>query len=260
MEKTITTEQVKQLRDETGVSVMQCRKALVEAQGDMEKALLILKKNSVDIASKKADREAKEGLIAIKSNGTKASVVILNCETDFVAKNDDFIKLANELAEVALLKGTAEAEKEADEKIKFLIQKIGENMKLAKVEIIEGKNLGVYIHNDKKAVIAKLSGGKPEVAKDVAMHIAAMKPEFIKKEDIAKKDHTAIASLFAEEVAKLDKPEETKKKILDGKIDTYFKERTLLEQPFIKNGDITIGNMVKNEGVEIEGFLLFSLV
>ena len=256
----ITIEQVKQLRDNTSVSVMQCRKALEEAGGDMEKALLILKKKSSDIAAKKSDRDASDGLIAIKSDGKKAGVVILNCETDFVAKNAEFIELVNNLANTALNVGKAAAETEANEKINLLIQTIGENMKLAKIEIVEGDNLGVYVHNGKSAVITCLKGGTKELAKDVAMHTAAMKPKFIKREDIAEVDKEAMRGVFAEEVAKSDKPEAIKQKILASKIDTFFKEQILLEQPFVKNPELTVGALVQKEGATVLRMIPYSLV
>lgn len=170
----ITTEQVKELRDQTGISIMQCKKALEEAKGDVEKALVILRKKSGEFASKKGDRTFKAGTIQtyVHANGTVASMVELNCETDFVANNEDFKALA----------------------------------------------------------------------RDIAMHVTATNPRFLKKEDIKESDMKAAREVFEVEVK--GKPEAVKKTILDGKLNAYFSEMVLLEQPFIKNGEVTIQGLV----------------
>ena len=169
---------VKALRDETGVSIMQCKKALEDAGGDREKALMMLRKKSGDIAAKKSERALGAGVVAsyIHSNGTVGSMLELSCETDFVAKNPEFKQLAY----------------------------------------------------------------------DIAMHAAAMNPKYVRVEDVGDEDRTKAAAFFQEEVdAMKGKPEEIKKKVLQGKLDTYFKEQTLMEQPFVKDPNITIGEMVK---------------
>jgi elongation factor Ts len=173
----VSIEQVKELRDSTGISIMQCKKALEEANGDKAKALLLLKQKSSDIASKKEGRNLGSGIIAtyIHGAGSVGAMVELDCETDFVAKNEEFVALA----------------------------------------------------------------------RDIAMHVAALNPEFLKLEDIDDAAKEKMTKFFTEEVEKSDKPEEIKAKMLQGKIDTYFKESTLLEQPFVKNGDVTIGQLVK---------------
>src|SRR3990172_9592160 len=134
----ITIEQIKELRDATGVSVIQCKKALEETSGDMEKAVLVLKKKSSEIASKKSEREAKDGLVVIKLTGRKAVLVVLNCETDFVSKNNDFVTLANQIADIALRDGEDKAKGQAAEMISPIVQKIGENIQLNKILSIEG--------------------------------------------------------------------------------------------------------------------------
>src|SRR3989338_911980 len=165
----ITTEQVKELRDQTGVSVMQCKKALEEANGDMEKAIAILKKKSADIASKKSEREAKEGAVATKTKGNKTALVALNCETDFVAKNEDFIKLTDAIAEMLLEKGIDGVEKESADIINPVIQKTGENIQIGKLSLVVGDIVGSYVHGGKSGFIVSLSSGTPELAKDIAM-------------------------------------------------------------------------------------------
>ncbi len=256
---TITTELVKELRDATGISVMQCKRALEEADGDMNKALAILKKTSSDIALKKADRNAKDGAVMVKNEGNKAVLVALRCETDFVSKNEDFVSLLNNLTNVAFKDGIEKMKEIAKDAIDPIIQKTGENIQLGDAYIVEGDVLGVYIHNNKKAVIVSLNGGSVELAKDIAMHFTAMKPEYIKKEDISEEAKNTMQEIFQKEVANIDKPEEIKKKMLEGKINTYFKEKTLVEQPFIKNPDETIGKILEKAKATIKDIKSYSI-
>lgn len=250
----ITALLVKELRDATGVSVMQCKNALEEAEGDMEKALIILKKKSSSIAMKKADRVAHDGVIVVVEGQGKALLLTLHSETDFVAKNNDFVTLANELAQMAWKEGVDAMQAKSIDMINPVVQKVGEKIELGKVEIVEGTTIGSYVHGGKSAVIVNLTGGTSELARDVAMHIAAMKPAFIKADDITEEDKSKVIEVFEKEVSESDKPEEIKKKMLEGKISTYFKEQTLMDQPFIKNPDITIGNLLKEKGASFIGF------
>lgn len=248
----ISTEQIKQLREETGVSVMQCRKALEEAGGDMEKALLVLKKKSTDIAAKKADREAHDGIVMVRKDGEKTAVVVLNCETDFVAKNADFIALAEAITEKVLRDGKDAAMESSKEMIDPVIQKIGENIQLSSVDIIEGAVVGSYVHNGKTASVVVLEGGDDTLAKDVAMHITAMKPEYTTKDEVSSDILAKVREMFEEEVSQSDKPADIKEKMLLGKIDTFFKEKTLTEQSFIKNPDITVGRLLADAKASIK--------
>lgn len=251
MSTQITTEQVKELRDATGISVMQCRKALEEAEGDMKKALAILKKTSGDIALKKADREAKDGAVIVKSNGEKTVLLALHCETDFVSKNEDFTNLLSGLTDKVLTVGVDEAKASAKEVIDPVIQKTGENIQLGDIYVIEGSTIGSYVHNNKKAVVVSLEGGDKDLAKDIAMHIAAMNPEYMNESEINEEAKSMMTEVFQKEVASIDKPEEIKKKMLEGKINTYFKEKTLVNQAFIKNGDITVGKLLTDHNAKI---------
>ncbi len=255
----ITTEQLKQLREETGVSVMQCKKALEEAGGDMEKAILVLKKKSSDIAAKKADREAHDGIVVVKKDGNKVAVLILNCETDFVASNSDFITLGDTLVSVALEEGKEALESKAKDMIDPVIQKIGENIQLSSVDIIEGDVIGSYIHNNKTATIITLKGGDEALAKDIAMHATAMKPEFVSRDEINEEIKEKVKELCKEEVAQSGKPQDIQDKMLEGKIGTYFKERTLLDQSFVKNPDITVGQLLAQSKAEIVSFFTKSV-
>jgi elongation factor Ts len=257
---TITTEQVKELRDATGISVMQCKRALEEAEGNMEKALAILKKTSSDIALKKGSREIKAGSVSIKTNGKKAVLVSVGCETDFVARNEDFVNLLNKLTDIALADGLEKMKMGAKEMIDAVIQKTGENVVLGEAYEIEGDVLGSYLHNDKIGVMVSLEGGSPELARDIAMHIAAMKPEYIRETDITEEARKTMQEVFEKEVASVDKPEEIKKKMLAGKIATYFKEKTLADQLFIKSeNNETVGQLLEKAKAKIKEVKRYSI-
>ncbi len=250
---------VKELRDATGISVMQCRKALEEAEGDMNKALAILKKISSNIALKKADRETKDGRVSIKKEGKKGVLVALLSETDFVSKNEDFVKLLNLLTEEAFQKGIEEMKKGAKEKIDLVIQKTGEKIELGDAYEVSGEVLGSYVHNSKAGVMVSLEGGTEELARDIAMHVTAMKPEYISPRDITEEAKKTMLEVFEKEVAEVNKPEEIKKKMLDGKISTYFKEKTLPDQAFIKDTDVTIGQLLEKNKAKIKEVKRYSI-
>src|ERR1035437_7022338 len=250
----ITAELVKELRDATGVSVMQCKNALQEAEGDMEKALIILKKKSSSIAMKKAGRNAIEGIIVVKEIDNKALLLVLHSETDFVAKNSDFVNLANKLADVTIKEGIDVMKSKSKQIISEVVQKVGEKIELGRVEEVTGAIIGSYIHNSKSAVIVSLKTGTKELARDIAMHIAAMKPTFTSSEEITEEDKKKVIEVFEKEVAESDKPEDIKKKMLEGKISTYFKEQTLMDQMFIKNPEVTIATLLKNNNAQLASF------
>lgn len=251
MSITITTELIKELRDQTGISVMQCKRALEEAEGDMTKALAILKKTSSDIALKKAGRETTDGAVMIKEAQDKAVLITLNCETDFVSRNEDFTNLLEKLSAMAFTNGIEKMKENAKDMIDPIIQKTGENISLGEVYEVSGSILGSYIHNNKHAVIVSLEGGSAELAKDIAMHITAMKPEYMNPSEITEDVKKTITEIFEKEVASIDKPEDIKKKMLEGKINTYFKEKTLLDQTFIKDGELTIAKLLEKNNAKI---------
>ncbi|MEI7709153.1 MAG: translation elongation factor Ts [bacterium] len=255
----ITTEQVKELREATGISVMQCRRALEEAEGDMKKALAILKKTSSDIALKKVGREAKDGAVTVIMGDKKCALVSLNCETDFVSRNDDFTNLLKQLGEMTLKDGVEKMKAQSKELIDGVIQKTGENIQLGEASIISGDVLGSYVHNNKISVIVSLTGGNAELAKDIAMHIAAMKPEYISESEITEDSKKTMLEIFEKEIANVDKPAEIKKKMLDGKINSYFKEKTLTNQPFIKDGEVTVGKLLEKSGAKIKEVKRYSI-
>ena len=259
MSTQITTEQIKELRDTTGISVMQCRNALIQAEGDLKKALAILKKTSSDIALKKINREVKDGAVMIKIGEKKAVLVSLHCETDFVSRNEDFRALLENLVDKAFVFGIEKMKKEAKEMIDSVIQKTGENIQLGEISEMEGEVLGGYVHNNKIAVVVSLAGGNTELAKDIAMHITAMKPEYLSQEEITEDTKKTIIEIFQKEIAEINKPEEIKKKMLDGKISTYFKEKTLLDQLFIKNANETVGKLLERSKAKIKEVKRYSI-
>lgn len=238
---------------------MQCKRALEEAEGDMNKALAILKKTSSDIALKKTSREVKAGAVIIKNNDKKAVMVALLCETDFVAKNEDFTTLLDKLADMALSEGIEKTKENSKDMINAIIQKTGENIQLGEVYEVNGNVLGNYVHNNKIAIIVSLDGGNAGLARDVAMHIAAMKPEYLSASDIDEEARNLMMEVFQKEVANVDKPEDIKKKMLEGKISTYFKEKTLVDQPFIKDGNITVGKLLENAKAKIKEVKRYSI-
>ena len=265
MSSNITTKLIKELRDATGIYVMQCKNALEEADGDMKKALAILKKTSSDIALKKAGREAKDGRVCIKNGdlpaqaGKKSILVALHCETDFVSRNEDFTTLLSNLADIASKEGVDKMKEKAKDMIDPIIQKTGEKIELGEVYEVKGNILGNYVHNNKSGVIVSLEGGNEELARDIAMHITAMKPEYITKDDITPEIKNTMNEIFEKEVASVDKPENIKKKMLDGKIATYFKEKTLLDQTFIKDQNETIGQLLDKNKAKIKEVKRYSI-
>jgi len=252
MSTQITTEQVKELRDSTGISVMQCKRALEEAEGDIKKALAILKKTSSDIALKKVGREIKAGRVSIKADNKKAVLVSLGCETDFVAKNEDFVVLLENLSNLAIENGIEKMKVDAKKMIDPVIQKTGENIQLGVAYEVNGDVLGNYVHNNKTGVIVSLIGGNTDLAKDIAMHITAMKPEYISQNEIPEDIKNTMREVFEKEIAGVDKPADIKEKMLLGKMTTYFKEKTLLDQAFIKDGEQTVGKLLEKAGAKVK--------
>ncbi len=256
-----TTDLLKTLRDETGISVMQCKKALDEAGGDMDKARMILKKKSGDAAAKKADRELGAGLVVTAQNGGKTVMMTLLCETDFVAKNDDFVKLAKTLADKALEVGKEGMESASAEMLGEAIQKLGENIKVGEVFVTDSPNAGVYNHNGQYASVVVLKEKNDELARDIAMHATAMRPGFLSEADISDEAKTKAQEVFQKEVEaqSADKPEEMKTKILEGKVNAFFKEQILGKQMFIKDPSKTIDQLLKESNNEIVSFKIEAL-
>lgn len=254
----MSIELIKQMRDETGLSVMQCKKALEEANGDMEKAMMLLKKKSSDAAAKKSDRETSAGRVFVSTQNTKTCILSLLCETDFVAKNDDFIALGESLAHEVLEKGIENLKENLSDIINPVVQKIGENIKLGAVEILEGDVVGSYVHNGTIGVVVHIEGGDEGLARDLAMHISAMRPNFVNKSDIPAESVQKAKETFGAEVD-TSKPQDIQEKILEGKIDSYFKDQTLMEQDFIKDPSKSIKQLLSEKGATLVSHIIHQI-
>jgi elongation factor Ts len=239
---------------------MQCRKALEEAQGDMEKAIILLRKKGSEMAEKKSDRTAADGRIFIKSEGGRAVVLTLHCETDFVAQNQGFIDCAEGILAATWDGGVEKGKEAAPALINDAVLKTGENIQLGSIDDYAGDVIGTYTHfNGKTAALVVMKGGTVEVAKDIAMHITAMKPVYLKSEDIKESDREAVIDVLKKEVDESGKPEDIKAKMMEGKIAGYFKEQTLLDQSFFKQPEITIAKLASDNGGEVVSFKLYTL-
>ncbi|MFQ9939002.1 MAG: translation elongation factor Ts [Parasutterella excrementihominis] len=266
----ITAAMVKELRVKTDAPMMECKKALTEADGNMEQAEEILRVKLGNKATKAASRITADGVVAIYIDepGKIGAIVELNSETDFVAKNADFIAFANDIAklvaenkpaDVAALSALPLNGSTVDEVRKGLIGKIGENISIRRFQIIEGKGkLSTYIHGGAKiGVIVDVVGGNDEVAHDVAMHIAASKPKAL---DIDGVDQNLIETerrVAIEKARENGKPEHLIEKIAEGSVNKFLKEVTLLSQPFVKDDSKSVGELLKSNGATVSAFALF---
>jgi len=262
----ITAGMVKELRERTGLGMMDCKKALVEAGGDMETAIEDLRKASGLKAAKKAGRTAAEGVVLTKvaEDGSYAAVLEVNSETDFVARDDNFLAFANKTMDCVfsqkesdiakLLEAGLETEREA------LVQKIGENINLRRAEILEGDVVDGYVHsNNRIAVLVALKGGNADLARDVAMHIAAVNPMVIRGEDVPKDALDKEREIFTAQAQESGKPAEIIEKMIEGRIRKYVAEITLVEQPFVKDPDTKVGALLKNAGAEVVSFVRYEV-
>lgn len=266
----ITAAMVKELRVKTDAPMMECKKALTEADGNMEQAEEILRVKLGNKATKAASRITADGVVAIYIDepGKIGAIVELNSETDFVAKNADFIAFANDIAklvaenkpaDVAALSALPLNGSTVDEVRKGLIGKIGENISIRRFQIIEGKGkLSTYIHGGAKiGVIVDVVGGNDEVAHDVAMHIAASKPKALDKDGVDQNLIETERRVAIEKARENGKPEHLIEKIAEGSVNKFLKEVTLLSQPFVKDDSRSVGELLKSNGATVSAFALF---
>lgn len=264
----ITAQMVKELRDKTGAGMMDAKKALVETDGDMEKAMEVLRQKGMASADKKMGRIAAEGLIASFVNVSCGAMVEVNCETDFVAKNEEFKELTSGLAQMvaetnpadndALLASTCpKCGKAISEVIKEKIASIGEKITFRRFVRYEG-NTATYIHNGKIGVLIKTDKKDDELMNDICLHIASNAPEFISRNEIPQSviDHETEIEMGKEDILK--KPEAIRPKIVEGRVNKIIASRVLLEQPFVKNPDVTVGQLIEGK-LTIEKFSRFVL-
>ncbi|MCH8534629.1 MAG: translation elongation factor Ts [Flavobacteriaceae bacterium] len=262
----ITAAEVNKLRKSTGAGMMDCKKALVEAEGDFEKAVEVLRKKGQKVAAKRADRDSSEGAVIAKVNAeaTKGAIVSLNCETDFVAKNDSFVKLANDFADLALTVNTKEELLAlayegitVQEKLTEQTGVIGEKIEIGDFRTLEAPFVGSYIHAGNKigvlAGLNKTAEGAEVVAKEVAMQAAAMNPIALNESEVDQETINKETEIAKDQLRQEGKPEEMLDKIVVGKINRYFKDNTLVNQAFIKDSKTTVAKHVQAElGKDVE--------
>ena len=258
---TIKAQDVKELREKTGLGMMECKKALEEANGNLEEAIKNLRKSSALKAEKKASRTAVEGIITSKISDKEITFVEVNCETDFVAKDENFINFCEEALKIAVDTPSEEnlldEVSESMEKQRMsLVQKIGENIIIRKVKKISGEVLESYIHSNKKiAAGVSLDQGSPEIAKEIAMHIAASNPIVLSPEDLDESYINSEREIFRSQVEKEDKPEEIKEKMIQGKLNKQLADVSLLKQPFVKDPSKSVEAFLSESNTKISSFI-----
>ena len=256
----VTPALVKELRELTGLGMMECKKALTESDGNIELAIENLRKNSGLKAAKKADRTAAEGKIRVVVNGGVAVAVEVNSETDFAAGDANFNAFADLV--VAKLAATKETNVEAlmagelEQAREALVQKIGENITVRRPAVVEAGTVGAYVHsNGKIACIVALKGGDEELAKDIAMHVTASNPRVVRAEDMPADLVEKEKDIIRAQPDMAGKPAEIVEKMMGGRISKFLKENSLVDQPFVKNPEQTIGQLAKAAGAEVVSFL-----
>ena len=266
----VTASMVKELRERTGAGMMECKKALVATDGDLDAAAEELRKSGQAKADKKSSRVAADGRIVIASDGTRAIVVEINSETDFVAKDENFVAFAEAVAQAALASGTTDVGVLADESLADgrtveaarteLVTKVGENISVRRAEIVEsGGPIGQYTHGAKIGAAVALEGGDEELARDIAMHIAAINPTCIDETQVPAETIERERRIFSEQAAESGKPPEIVEKMVAGKLAKFLKEITLVGQPFVKDDKISVGQLLKNAGASVTTFSRFEV-
>lgn len=266
----ITASMVKELRERTGLGMMECKKALAESDGDMTAAEDLLRIKSGAKATKAAGRIAAEGVVSafVSADGKKGALVEVNCETDFVAKNDDFVNFARAVAEAVVARAPADVDAlsggdlpaggNVEEARKALVMKLGENMSIRRFARFEtdGK-LAHYLHGTKIGVMVDYTGGDETLGKDIAMHIAASKPVCVSKDQVPADLLAREREIYAAQAAESGKPAEIVQKMVEGRVTKYLAEITLLGQPFVKNPDETVEKLLASKGAKVNGFQMF---
>lgn len=262
----ISASLVKELRERTGLGMLECKKALTDSDGDIELAIEELRKSSGMKAAKKAGRTAADGVVAAKvaADGKSAVLVEVNSETDFVARDSGFLGFVDTVVDAVaatketdiakLMEGDLEKAREA------LVQKIGENISVRRAVVLSDAVVGSYVHgNNRIAVLVALSGGDEELAKDIAMHIAAVNPQFIKQSDVPEEVIEKEKEIFTAQAEQSGKPAEIIQKMIGGRISKFLAEISLLDQPFVKNPEVKVGDLAKKAGAEVTAMIRFEV-
>ena len=265
----ITASLVKELRERTGAGMMDCKKALQEADGDIEVAIEEMRKSGAAKAAKKAGRIAAEGVITIKQDGQDVTILETNCETDFVAKDENFVTftnkvidavIANNPADVDALMQTSLGDQTVEEANQQLVAKIGEKITVRRFEKMTASGqVGTYSHGNRIGVVVELEGGDEALAKDIAMHIAASKPICVSEEQVPQDVLDKEKEIFSAQAAESGKPPEIIEKMVTGRIQKYLKEITLLGQPFVKDPDQTVDKLLKAANASVASFLRYEV-
>ena len=264
----MSTALVKELRERTGLGLLECKKALAAVGGDVDLAIEELRKSSGMKAAKKAGRTAADGVVAtrVADDCSYGVLVEVNSETDFVARDENFLSFVNKVVDAAftsknkdvatLMAGELETTREA------LVQKIGENIGVRRIELVNADSgvVGAYVHsNNRIAVLVELNGGDQDLAKDVAMHIAAVNPQVVAAADMPEELVAKEKEIFMAQAQESGKPPEIIEKMIGGRIKKYLAENSLLEQSFVKDPDVTVGKLVSAAGAEAVSFMRFEV-
>ncbi len=269
----ITAALVKELRERTGAGMMDCKKALMETSADLEAAIDLMRASGAAKAAKKSGRVASEGLVSltISDDNKNAAILEVNSETDFVTKGSAFIEFVGALGSLALknkpesleafLSQTLSSGETVDEARQGIIAKIGENISVRRLQIVTTENgvLGAYKHGERIAVLTVLSGADGELAKDIAMHVAASKPECVSEDQLSSELVEREKAIFIEQAKESGKPDNIIEKMIVGRMKKFVNEVTLYGQAFVKDPDTTVGSLVKSKGAEVESFIRYEV-
>ena len=262
----ITAAMVKELRERTGLGMMECKKALVAVDGDIEKAIEEMRKSGQAKAAKKAGRVAAEGVVIAKvaDDNSFGVLVEVNSETDFVARDENFLNYVNKVATAAFDRKETHVAKlmagELEEARLALVQKIGENINVRRIHTVTGGVVSGYVHGNKRiAVLVSQEGGDVELARDVAMHVAAVNPQVVSKEDMPAELVEKEKEIFKAQAEQSGKPADIIEKMIGGRINKFLAENSLLEQPFVKDPEVKVGALAKKAGASITGFVRFEV-
>ena len=261
----ISAVMVKELRERTGLGMMDCKKALVEADGDMDKAIEDLRKKSSLKAAKKAGRTAANGLLGVKvaEDGTRMAMVEVNIETDFAAKNEKFIAFVSKVAQTLFDNGDLGSVSEAlNAERETLVQEIGENMTIRRGQVVESAEgaLSYYMHGDqRRGAIVQLTTKSDEVGRDLAMHVVAINPMVVKSEDVSADVLDKEREIYLSQAQDSGKPEEIVAKMVEGRVKKYLAEVSLLDQPFVKDGNTKVGALVKQANTDVVQFVRYEV-
>ena len=259
---------VKELRERTGLGLLECKKALAEADGDIEAAIEALRKSSGMKAAKKAGRTAADGVVAIQTaaDGGFGAIVEVNSETDFVARDENFLGFVNSVVSKAFDERLDDVEAlaagETEDARQALVQKIGENISVRRVVTYQAAEgvIGGYVHgNNRIAVLVSLKGGSEELARDVAMHVAAVNPQVVSPDDMPEEQVAKEREIYVAQAQDSGKPPEIIEKMVDGRVRKFLSENSLTEQAFVKDPDTTVGKLVAGAGAEVLGFTRFEV-